>query len=429
MRRRALLLYGLLAGLPAVSNGQNSYILTGYVTRAASGSDFDVNGVRVLCTEKTRGAYESAHGAIETAVGCPGEAPYIGEALDVAYSAQYKGINPIDAISIEKTPTRQGEISGSAVIDKVSDSDAQVSSRLIRADGYRIRITSATKAAWDPPLQSMADVRTGDWIKYKGKQDRPGVLTAVSVRIGPNAIGSGEEKLREKAEYDPAAVAPDAKQNYLKNALTLGYDPKEFRPFKDAEMQARIEKIGASLVPGYQRALPDSDPARINFRFQLIDTKRFRDALALPSGIILIPHQVVERMQNDSQLAALLADGIARVLERQQYRTEGKTKAAYAAMLAGAFVPYGWTYMGTAGEAASEIQEMAMEQSGRVSLALLYDTGYDVDEAPLAWWLLASGKSRPLSEIEIPDRSVYLYRILGEIYHNPHGEADGSTKP
>jgi hypothetical protein len=273
-----------------------------------------------------------------------------------------------------------------------------------------------TKIDWSPPLQSLADVKPGSWIKYKGKIDATGVLVAASVQIGPNEIGGKEKKLRTKNEYEPSAIPADTKQNYLKNVITGGYDPREFSSFKDVAMEARIEKIGNSLVPAYQRDLPASDPAKADFRFQLIDTKLFRDAFALSSGIILVPHQVVERTQNDSQLAAVLADGIARVLERQEYRMEGKVKAGYTSMLAIPFSPYA----GIGGSVAMEIQKKAMEQRSRVSLFLLHDAGYDIAQAPMAWWRLAAGNPEPISGIDlsepVPERAAYLYCILGEIW-------------
>ena len=55
--------------------------------------------------------------------------------------------------------------------------------------------------------------------------------------------------------------------------------------------------VGEKLIPAFQRDLPDSDPAKIHFRFQLVDSKKLHAALAAPNGIILIPHQVVERME------------------------------------------------------------------------------------------------------------------------------------
>jgi hypothetical protein len=161
----------------------------------------------------------------------------------------------------------------------------------------------------------------------------------------------------------------------------------------------------------------------------LVDNKHFCglmpcDAFTLPSGVILVPHQVVERMQNDSQLATVLADAIARALERQQYLTEGKVKMAYATGLAASFVPNGGAFGMMAGEGvANGLLTREMEQSGRVSLGLLHDAGYDIDQAPIAWWLQAAKKPQPISKIDMPDRAGYIYRILGEVWHNPAASA------
>jgi hypothetical protein len=425
-----------------MDNTQEDPVLTGYVTRAASGSDFDANDVHIVCSGVKSCVIESICDVKQSAVGCLGYPPFVGEPLKVyGFRRTVDRVDAIIATRIEFQPTLPREISGSAVIDAAPSPEpagAMASGLLVRADGYRIRITGKTKIEWNPPLRSLADVKAGDWIKYKGKQDAAGVLVAASVQIGPNAIGSGEDKLREKREYDPSAVPATAKQNFVKDGFAGGCmgsyvggcDPKRFPPFKDAQMQARIEKIGNNLVPAYQSALPDSDPAKIGFRFQLIDTKLFRDALTLPSGIILVPHQVVERLQNDSQLAAVLADAIARALERQQYREQGKQKAAMASMLGGAFVPYAGGGIAMEGASAEGgILAHEQQQSGRVSLTLLHDAGYDIDQAPMAWWLLDPGKPKPLSEIEMPDRADYLYSILGEIWHNPAANASADTKP
>ena len=426
--RTILLLCGLLAGYAVVSRGQGASSLAGYVTRSVSGSDFDVNGYHILCNKKTRNAFESVNGTKVSGVGCPSAPPFIGEAL-IVYGPLNVGSSYFKASRIQSLRSGHHEIAGSAVIDATPAQDATDSSSLIvRADGYRININGNTKTEWNPPLQSLADVKAGNWIRYKGKIDATGVLVAASVEIGANVIDSREEKLRAGKEYDPSAVPADARQNYLKAVLSGGYDPKKFPPFTDAEMQARVETIGSNLVPAYQRALPDSDPTKIHFRFQVIDNNHFCglmqcDTLTLPNGIILVPHQVVERMQNDSQLATVLADSIARALEKQQYRTEGKTKAAYASMLAAPFVPYVALGMSVGGGVITSIERKAMEQSGRVSLALLRDAGYDINQAPMAWWLLATEKPKPLSEIEMPDRAGYLYRMLGEIWNNPAASA------
>lgn len=408
-------------------------MLSGYVTRAASTSDFDVNGLRILCREKAQSISKPAHGATEATADCPADSPYVGQIMAIHYSVVGTSINALYATRIQKQrPQSFGEISGSAVINAAEEvKGIQPTDLLVRADGFLIRITGKTKTQWIPPVQSLAEVKAGDWIRYKGKLDAKGVLAATSVQIRPYVVESREERLLKKHEYDPSAVSANAKQNFLKDgfaggcrgSMLMGCDPKRFPPFEDAAMQAHIEKIGKSLIPLYQRDLLDSDPAKIDFRFQLIDTTLFRDVLTLPSGIILIPHQVVERLQNDSQIAAVLAYGMASAMERQEYRSDGKIKAAYASGVASTFVPYAGLGMFVGGTVASRIETKEMEQRDRVSLALMRDAGYNMDQAPLAWWLLAPKKPQLLPQIEMPDRVTYLYRILGAIWRNPVASA------
>jgi len=107
-------------------------------------------------------------------------------------------------------------------------------------------------------------------------------------------------------------------------------------------MQARVEEIGNSLVPDYQARIARQRSRQIHFR-QVVDNKHFCgllacEAYAMPGGIIQVPHQIVERMQNDSQLAAVLADAIACILERQVYRNEGRSERL-SFRTAMAFVP------------------------------------------------------------------------------------------
>lgn len=431
MKNMALILLSGLMSIPsAVSQSTQQPDIDGYVTRHASSSDFDVSGYRILCGAGTETIILQAHSEESSGnAGCPQDRPYLGEPMRI-YGTVKKKEREVQATRIELVPLDTGEISGSAVIDilpALDSTGARPEGLTVSADGFRIRITGKTKVAWDPPLGSLAEAKAGDWIKYKGKLDAFGVLVAASVQIGPNVIAGREERLRTDNDYDPSAVPADAKQNFLMDGLAggcvgssvMGCDPKKFAPFKDSEMQARVEKIGNSLIPAYQRALPDSDPAKIEFRFQLIDTKLIREALAMPSGIILVPRQVVERMQNDSELAAVLADGIACALERQQYRTEWKIRAGYAAAMLSPVVPYAGLGMGFGGSVAREIEEMAMEQRGRVSLSLLHEVGYDIDQAPVAWWLLASKSPKPISEVEMPNFAAYLYCMLGQTWHNP----------
>jgi hypothetical protein len=395
-------------------------VLSGYVTRAASGSDFDVNGIRILCGPDTH--TELPAGDAYTP-GCPQNPPFLGQMVDV-YGHSKKKLNAIVADRLDVKPLPHAEISGYAVIDAVTEATNLSGAIQIRADGYPILISPSTAVAFDPPLRSIADVMTNVWVEYDAKPATGGVFLARSAEFSQNFVTDREGSMRAKTEYDPGAVPLNAKQNPVAIAVGVHPDPKKIPPWPDLAMQNRLNAIGQKLVPAWQRHLAPDDPSRIDFRFQLTDGKRWPAVLALPSGIILVPHEAVERLENDSQVAEILADSIACVLEKQTYRL----RVASAAITAGSVASWaeivpvisGPAALAGIGSGTAQIVAVRKEerQSGRVSLGLLHDAGYDISQAPVAWWLLNSRKPRPASSIAMPDRAAYLYRTLGEVWRN-----------
>lgn len=420
-----LFIGGAFAAVPSAwPQGQMAPAADGCVTRVASSSDFDVNGYRILCGRKDKSFLDPSTSKPVTNSDCPGATPYLGERMTI-YGLMNDKSRAITADLIEAKSLNLNAIRGSAVIDGIpsgSSASEQPDRLLVRADGYWILIDRKTKIAYDPPFHSLTDIKLGEWIDYEGTPNATGIVIASKVKLSPESITQGEENLRAKSEFDPAAVPPDAKQNLIRVAAREP-DPKRFPPYSDPAMQARVNEIGNKLIPAFQRNLSDSAPAKIHFQFQLIDTKLFRDGLPLPNGIILVPHQVVERMQNDSQLAAVLADSIACALERQKYLSLPATRTAEAVAWGGLFVPVvGEDIFADGTIARMEIQLKLERQRGRVSLDLLKDAGYDIDQAPIAWWLLAPIKPKPINEIDMPDRAGYLYRILGKSWHDPNAD-------
>jgi predicted Zn-dependent protease len=210
-------------------------------------------------------------------------------------------------------------------------------------------------------------------------------------------------------------VDPNAKQSAT-NKFFRGLDPKQIPPYKDPALQARVDRIAATLIPAFQRALPDDDPTKIHFRFQVVD-RDWKDAITMPSGVIVVPRTIVERLTNDSQLATVLADNIATAIEKQDYRAIPARNAIGAGQVAtevGAiFVPpllIATVAEGIGGKAV--IIRLTEEQSGRVSLSLLHDAGYDITQAPLTWWILSSKPNRDIADAAIPHRATYLYEFL-----------------
>jgi hypothetical protein len=53
-----------------------------------------------------------------------------------------------------------------------------------------------------------------------------------------------------------------------------------------------------------------------------------------------------------------------------------------------------------------------------VALGLMHDAGFDIYQAPVAWWLLSRKKAAPFQDMPMPRRAAYLYQILGQNWSN-----------
>ncbi len=308
----------------------------------------------------------------------------------------------------------EGRLRGNAIVDRML-APQPAGALLVSADGYPILLTSSTQITFVAPLRSLADVHTNLWLEYQGQQSADGVVVAERALLHENTVQQREERLRANTNYDPS-LPPASHQKDLQSGvqhLLTGHDPREIPPSPDTSMQRRIETIGLKLLPEYQRALPDGDPTKIPFRFQLVEQKDAANRVDLPSGTILVPRQTVARLQNDDQIAAYLADGMAAILEKQRLRDAVKKRLLTAGEIGGV----GWLAPSLfAADKKDDLERAESEQRVRVSLALMHDAGYNLAEAPKTWWLLAAKKPKPLTDIEIPNEAIYAYIVIGSTW-------------
>jgi hypothetical protein len=187
-----------------------------------------------------------------------------------------------------------------------------------------------------------------------------------------------------------------------------------------------------SLVPDYQKQLPEDDPSKIQFEFVVIinaghveDTPR--------EGLIIVPAQLAARFRNDDQLAAVLADGIADSLQGRApdvVHLDRTMMAETAGLAAASLIPYAGLVTG--GVYQYEQGKVLKEQRWRVALELMAEAGYDPWQAPEAWRLAEPGKlPADTSKLKYPDRSGYQFAILNQVYKKPapaNASSGGSTK-
>lgn len=196
----------------------------------------------------------------------------------------------------------------------------------------------------------------------------------------------------------------------------------------DDPLQERVARIGKSLVPDYLREMAKNDPTKIDFCFYAIDDEKIRSGYAIvDKHTILVPKQTIERLQNDSQLAAILAEGLAEALERRR-STTGATITGYAlgSALTGALaVAYPLSAVGLATDLVPSkykggrilVETSIQEQRDRVALGLMADAGYDPHQAPNVWRLVIPENQAPDPQLlPYPLRSSYEFYILATQY-------------
>lgn len=390
---------------------------------AVQGSDgFDVNGYHVVLTRGTQllvlNGQKKDEGELwrEIAVGAYVEV--VGE--------KDRHTHFITARQVKIREDGKRKVSGVAVIDRVTSRDPLLA---FAADGYLLRLAADTEIGFSGGVNSVTDIGAGTWVRYEGQRSSSGEVIATTVKFFM-------PKPR-KSKRDPASVAQvtDIRPGSLidfdgslhmkdeKHRLQDAGGQCGWYPVLDApSVQENIRRIGMSLVPKYHRNLSSDSPEKIPFRFYVVEEKFIRTDITCAEGLVLIPTAVINRLQSRDQLAAVVADGVAANLQRQQARVavqlglaEAAQWAAYVAMdSAGAF---GTSAFVGGAVVKHEIERKMENQRGRVALSLLSDAGYDPWQAPEAWRLLQSkNPPRDPAKSKYPERAEYQLEILGLRY-------------
>lgn len=342
----------------------------------------------------------------------------VGRYLQV-WGKRNKRTHTIVAVQLKVDEPLPKQLAGFALIDKVLEPE-KAGVVALRADGYVLRATPQTKLpAAEGSIRSLSAFTANMWVRYKGTPQADGSLVLTEMLVTPNAIAKRESGLRDKNTFDAEGVRETDRQSKV-NKFFLGLNAKRIPIHEDPQMQTRVERVGETLIPAFQKALPFGDPTRITFSFHLVDLDEGRDALALPSGIILVPYKVVQQL-NDPQLAAVLATNIGTVLQKQTLRylpTAHALSAISLAGVAGGLVVPGLsiaTGVGT-GLKAQAAAKLIEEQDLREGMALLHDAGYDLTEAPTAWWLIHSNPKKTAPNGPMPANAAYCYQLLGTVW-------------
>jgi Peptidase family M48 len=220
-------------------------------------------------------------------------------------------------------------------------------------------------------LSQLEDVAPGQLMTFEGMVAPDGTVTAERVEFRRNEREKREEGLWQlfKAKVKTPREH-EKKPSILKFSFSIADLDLRLLP---QDIQDYVSKVGNSLVPAYQRALPDAELTRIPFQFYVVERKE-AFTVALPVGAVIVSSAMFDVLENEAQLASLLGREIAHVVQKHHMRqAEESTQKRFALALGklGSF---------------SRLNEV---QADRLSLEYMLLAGYDVREAPRAWKLIA----------------------------------------
>jgi len=405
----------------------------GYITAVRPPDGFDVNGEHVTTTAETRFGPIGKKNPVSN--GPMRDSVQIGVWVEV-FGAQDRQAKTVAAQTVLFRDDSDRKVTGLGVIDKVISTAPELE---LAADGYRIRVSPGTAVKFPRDLKSAADVYPGLWVLYEGKLGPDGLLVASKARFVSTDHGKVKAGKAPGDSTPPAASPPPANSAFKQADVQIDdrrkeiqFDGDTYKISTDEALKSRVRRIGMSLVPDYQKQLPEDDPSKIQFEFVVIinaghveDTPR--------EGLIIVPAQLAARFRNDDQLAAVLADGIADSLQGRApdvVHLDRTMMAETAGLAAASLIPYAGLVTG--GVYQYEQGKVLKEQRWRVALELMAEAGYDPWQAPEAWRLAEPGKlPADTSKLKYPDRSGYQFAILNQVYKKPapaNASSGGSTK-
>jgi len=218
----------------------------------------------------------------------------------------------------------------------------------------------------------------------------------VGVRQADRSILAKSIDFRQDRGTAESAWKPsDAKVFYSdrkSGAGTVIIDDIVYRLFPSPEALAYLSKLANNLIPQHQRELPDKSPGKVTFRLFLTDSDKVT-VDSYPNGVLIVSVHLFDVLDNEGQLAFMLAHEIARVVEKQEWTTLTYTKGertASAAVAMAAFGVPGFVLADSLSdkEMAHRFGRGLQDQADRVGIEYMLAAGYDPKEAIDAWRVL-----------------------------------------
>ena len=313
--------------------------------------------------------------------------------------------------------------------------------------GFPLAIRPKIKSHRAQALVPVVLVRPNSWAAYHATHAREAHITANSILVWPNDMVSKEERYIQ--QFIPVIVPPDYSRN-LPGTITYG-KAKPITIIPNHKVQEWVSGLGTELVPRFWKTPQRGGNDKINFRFYVVQSFPARlgsyfvettgfmpryelllwnrqsafyyfkppmgvtacEVVASPDGTVLVPDGVLQGLQNQAQLSALLSYAITSVIQAQGFHG-----------LPTYFVPNPMERASAIGDIRNSalVGVWQNEQALRIGIRQMYLAGYDIREAPFAG-VLAQGKkmNNPVIDSKHPDQefpgyAAYAFNYISQYY-------------
>ncbi|WP_337040305.1 M48 family metalloprotease [Emticicia sp. 17c] len=250
-------------------------------------------------------------------------------------------------------------------------------------------------------FNSFKEMMLGSIVEVNGRRQADGVLLAEKGEVWENS----EDDLDRQ-------IKVSLKNTMRMSANEVAFGDSKFQLIKNPAIQTYVSKVGRSLIPQYQKELHKDHPAKIDFNFYVIKDSTF-NACAYPDGSIFVHSTLLEEIENEAQLAAILGHEMAHVTyehSKKNFETNKNIKLGKEGVViigkiidrtTNTSIPVADLSVMVAsfgGQALSSKYSRDLEsQADRNGLTYMINAGYDPREAAKIWKRLStlSDKNEP----------------------------------
>ena len=278
------------------------------------------------------------------------------------------------------------------------------------------------------------ELNNGDFLKVSGFSDKTGTIVAKKIEVCENTFSESDQILRlnlnnsfsdDGTRIVSAPAGITGVESLHQGKIKMGL--LEYQLHNDIKIQGYVNLVGNKVIPDYAKKQEYKDKHQVSFRFYVINDA-VPNAFAFPNGMVFIHTGLLQIMENEAQLAAVLGHEIAHVTyehsakraesnayldselvksgSRKFFEKLGLGNSSNGTVEGDIIESLGDAIMATKPSDISNLFHKDNEtQADRVGMLYMFNAGYDIREAPNFWKIMKT-KTNDSSYITNLQKSV-----------------------